>query len=176
MSFKKIVAIGAFAITVVATCNVSVQAGHAERRARNRLDFQRNLAWPQPFITRDRLASCSFFDLMAENGWSKQSTLTPFHFDAKSQQLTEVGKAKVRQILTQQPERFRTLFVSSGQDDRQTAQRLSAVQRAASDVLPQGSLPDVRQVAIPPRGWPAEYTNSINKKFTDTIPTPRLDN
>lgn len=172
MSFKTTIALGMLAITAIATCDV--QAGHHERRARNRLDFQRNLAWPQPFITRDRLSSCSFFDLMAENGWSQQSTLTPFHFDAKSQQLTEVGKAKVRQILTEQPDKFRTLFVSAGKDDRQTAKRVSAVQQAASDVLPQGSLPEVRQVAIPPRGWPAEYTNSINKKFTDTMPNPRL--
>jgi len=172
MSFKKIVAIGILAITAIATCNV--EAGHSERRARHRLDFQRNLAWPQPFITRDRLASCSFFDLMAENGWSQQSTLTPFHFDSKSQKLTEVGQAKVRQILTQQPEQFRTLFVSSGQDNRQTAQRLAAVQQAASQVMPEGALPDVRQVAIPPRGWPAEYTNSVNKKYTDSIPEPRL--
>lgn len=172
MSLKTFIAVGMLAITAIATCDV--QAGHHERRARNRLDFQRNLAWPQPFITPDRLSSCRFFDLMAENGWSQQSTLTPFHFDSKSQQLTEVGKAKVRQILTQQPEKFRTLFVSSGKDDRVTAQRVSAVQQAAADVLPQGSLPEVQQVATPPRGWPAEYTNSINRKFTETLPTPRL--
>ena len=172
MSFKTIIAIALLAASAVSTCDA--QSRHQARRARNRLDFQRNLAWPQPFITRDRLASCSFFDLMAENGWSQQSTLTPFHFDAKSQQLTEVGKAKVRQILTQQPEKFRTLFVSAGEDNRISAQRVAAVQQAASEVLPVGSLPDVRQVAIPPRGLPAEYSNSISKKFAETLPTPRL--
>lgn len=172
MSFRTLVVASLLAVTAIATCEV--QAGHHERRARNRLDFQRNLAWPQPFITRDRLSSCQFFDLMAENGWSQQSCLTPFHFDAKSQQLTEVGKAKVRQILTHQPEKFRTVFVSAGQNDRETAKRMAAVQQAASDVMPQGALPDVRQVAIPPRGWPAEYTNSISKKYTETIPNPRL--
>ncbi len=176
MSFNKIVAYSVFAVTVTTLCGVPVHAGHKERFERHCLDFQRNIAWPQPFIERDRIASCSIFDLMAENGWSQQSTLTPFHFDAQSQQLTEVGKEKVRQILTHQPPQFRTLFVSSGKNNRQTAQRMAAVQQAASDVLPEGRLPEVRQVAIPPRGWPAEFTNSINQKYTDTIPTPRLTN
>ncbi|HEY6563210.1 MAG TPA: hypothetical protein VIY86_01815, partial [Pirellulaceae bacterium] len=66
----------------------SAQAGWAEFKQRAALDWHRNNAWPQPFVEMDRLATCSPFVTMAENGWMQQCTLTSFHFDPNTNQLT----------------------------------------------------------------------------------------
>jgi predicted oxidoreductase len=111
---------------------------------------------------------------MAQNGWCQQSTLTDFHFDKATQQLTEAGRLKVAQVMTQHPQPFRTMFVVMANSERETAVRLDSVQQTAALVATDGVLPQIHRVAIPPRGWSADEINAIGKKRQETIPTPRL--
>jgi len=152
----------------------TVDAGWREFHRRSVLDYQRNKAWPQPWVHTDRMATCQIFDLMAQNGWCQQSTLTTHHFHPTTQQLTEAGRMKVHQILKQHPPSFRTMFVVTSADERTTATRMDSVQTVAAAMLTDGSLPEIQRVNIPPRGWPAEEINLINAKFQQTIPSPRL--
>ncbi len=154
--------------------SVGNAAGWQDCHYRSKLNWHRSNVWPQPWVQADRLATCHIFDLMAQNGWCQQSTLTAFHFDPASQQLTEAGRMKVRQILTQHPENFRTVFVVMGKDEKETVTRLDSVQQSASLMIADGTLPDIRRVAVPPRGWPADEVNAIGRRFQDTIPAPRL--
>ncbi len=156
---------------------MSMQTAHAgweEFHHRCVLDFHRNSAWPQPWINHDRIASCHIFDLMRQNGWCQQSTLTAFHFDPNTDELTEAGRMKVQQILLQHPQEFRTLFVVTGNDEKSTANRVDSVQNAAALFTIDGTLPEIRRVYIPPRGWPAEDIATINTQFQNSMPAPRL--
>ena len=152
----------------------TVNAGWHEFQQRAHLDWHRNNVWPQPWTRTDRLATCRIFDLMAQNGWCQQSTLTDFHFDKATQQLTEAGRLKVAQVMTQHPQPFRTMFVVMANSERETAVRLDSVQQTAALVATDGVLPQIHRVAIPPRGWSADEINAIGKKRQETIPTPRL--
>ena len=113
------------------------------------------------------------FDLQAQNGWSQQSTLTAFHFHPETQKLTESGANKVRAILTQHPESFRTIFVVTGLDEQQTASRIDSVQQIATHMT-NGALPQIRRVAITPRGWPADEVDTIAVRHQESMPIPRI--
>ena len=162
---------------LLATCVLSAmpaQAGWREFHYRTMLDWHRNNVWPQPWVHMDRLATCRMFDLQAQNGWAQQSTLSSFHFDHESHQLTESGRNKVRTILTQHPEAFRTIFVVMGQNEEHTVARLDSVQQVAT-TMTNGSLPQIRRVAVPPRGWPAEEIDTITTRRLESMPVPRID-
>ena len=162
MSRRQIVI--ACALVVTALSAVPADAGWREFHYRTMLDWHRNNAWPQPWVHVDRLATCRIFDLQAQNGWCQQSTLTAFHFNMETNELTEAGRNKVRQIMTQHPESFRTLFVVMGKSEEQTATRVDSVQQTAVTIS-DGALPQIRRVAIPPRGWPAEDVDAITNRY-----------
>ena len=111
---------------------------------------------------------------MAQNGWCQRSTLTDFHFHKATQQLTEAGRLKVAQVMTNHPQQFRTMFVVMANTEKETAARMDSVQQIAAQVTTDGVLPQIHRVAISPRGWSAQEINAIGKKRDETIPTPRL--
>ena len=150
------------------------QAGWREFHYRTMLDWHRNNVWPQPWLHIDRLATCRIFDIQAQNGWAQQSTLTSFHFNPDTHKLTESGRNKVRTIMMQHPEAFRTIFVVMGPSEENTVARLDSVQQIASDTS-MGALPQIRRVAVPPRGWPAEEIDNITTRRLESAPVPRIE-
>ena len=173
MTRKYLLSLCGMALAVSAVCPTA-HAGWREFHYRSMLDFHRNNVWPQPFVQQDRLATCQMFELMRQNGWCQRSTLTEFYFHPTTNQLTEAGRMKVQEILVQHPQPFRTLFVVTGKDERTTAARIDSVQQLANLVVSDGSLPAIRRVHIPPRGWPAEDINAISVQYRNTIPPPRI--
>ena len=160
---------------LVAFCCVSQsRAGWHEFCQRVQLDWHRNNAWPQPFIAHDRIAACSPFVTQAENGWYAASTLSDLNFDFETQMLTEAGELKVRQIVTQHPENYRTVFVVKGHTQRDTEKRTDSVQQTVARIIPDGTLPEVRRVHISPRPWAAEEINAVERAYRSSRPAPRL--
>jgi hypothetical protein len=137
------------------------------------LDWRRANAWPQPFVEADRLATCAPFVQMAENGWAQQSTLTSFHFDPVTNQLTEAGRLKIQSILYQHPAPFRTVYVVQAVQDEQTQTRLEAAKETVTHFVGTDA-PDVRLTTIEPRGMPAEEVQAISARLRETLPDPRL--
>ncbi len=164
----------AVALVQVAGATAVVWGGWHEFCDRSALAFYRNNAWPQTFIARDRLAVCAPFIIMAENGWIHQSTLTGFHFDPATQQLTEAGRLKIQSILTQHPDPFRTVYLVPGANSEETQARMNAVKETVQWVVGPGLPADVRLATSEPRGVPAEEIESISGKYRATVPDPRL--
>lgn len=152
----------------------SAQAGWHEFWDRVHLDFHRNNSWPQPFSSVDRRATCAPFNAMVASGWRRQNTLGLHYFDRETQALNEAGKRRLHWIMSNSPEQHRTVYVAESHVQDQSERRIDSVQTALAQQLPGQSLPAVIPVQLEPRGWPAEYIDTITRKSTQTIPEPRL--
>jgi len=152
------------------------QAGDAWRQfwSNTKRDWHRNNCWPDPFVYPDRASVISPLSLQISNGWRMQNLVGEYYFDSRSQQLTVAGRDRVRWILTQAPAQFRTVFVQRGNTTEQTATRVDSIQKFAVEVIPRGELPAVVDTHLLPRGWPAEYINTVYSTFEKSTPSPRL--
>ncbi len=166
--------------TIVLTCLLSFfcaaesQAGWHEFMNRVRLDWHRNNAWPQPFVNQDRMATCSAFVTQAQNGWYAASTLTGMYFHPETQKLTEAGELKVREIVTQHPEPYRTVFVVKGLSETASLTRKDSIQQFVSDIIPDGAMPSVNLVNTTLRQMSAEEVDAITRAHRSARPAPQL--
>lgn len=162
------------ALLVLACTGTLAHADWHQFKARCKLDWQRNQAWPQPFIAQDRLATCSPFMAMTANGWRDQCTLSNFHFDPASQQLTEVGRLRVEQIMREHPEAYRDVYVVRASTQDNTDVRLESVQQFVNNLAGGESPAAVRLTTVEPRGFSADDVQVINTKLRASMPDPRL--
>jgi hypothetical protein len=156
------------------TIDRSANAGWYEFWHRVHLDFHRNNAWPEPFVSIDERAQAAPFEKMAEKGWLRQNTIGHHHFDRATQQLTEAGELKLRWILTKAPADRRVVAVVRGYSDEATTVRLDSVQQTATRMVPRGPLPEVRLTDIEPRGWSADEIDAIGIRAKEAMPDPVL--
>jgi hypothetical protein len=162
------------ALTIGLLSLSSVQAGWHEFWDRVHLDFHRNNCWDQPFTSIDRRAASAPFGAMVDSGWTTQNTLGQFYFHPETQVLNEAGERKLHWIVTTAPESHRTVYVAGTHQPGVLEQRVDAVQQALVKMFPEQSLPAVLPAKSEPRGWPAEYIDTIDRKVNASIPNPRL--
>lgn len=136
-------------------------------------DAQRNNAWPRPFIQADREAVWAPFAVMVNKGWERQNTLDAHHFN-EDNELNEAGRRKVHQIVTTAPEQYRTIYIERDPDADITSARVTAAQDIAARYATNREVPQVMETTIPFRGWPGEYADTIDTKFRDSQPDPRI--
>jgi hypothetical protein len=137
-------------------------------------DWHRNNCWPDPFVYPDRASTVAPLALQVSNGWRMQNLVGEYYFDNRSHQLTAAGRDRVRWIVTQAPAQFRTVFVQRGNTPDQTAMRVDSIQKFAAEMFPTGELPAVVDTNLQPRGWPADYINTVYSTFEKSTPSPRL--
>ena len=159
----------------------SADAGWRERwqtfTDRMHLDWHRNNCWPQPFREIDRRTVCTVLATQIGTGWKRQNTLSDVYFDMDSQLLNEAGRRKIWSILASTPEPYRAIYVVQATSKEAQDRRMTSVQQAATEtnaVLESGSMPQVVSVKIPPRSWPADYIDAIERKAQAAIPIPVL--
>ena len=164
-----------FATAVVLTLSGSAaaMAGWSEFWHQSKTDYQRRKDWPYPFTCADRMAQRQPFEIMANNGWRRETTLGDVMFTAEGE-LTTAGQHKVRWIVTQAPVARRTVWVLRGQDATATAQRVDQVQRYIERILPEGALPEVLVSDQPPPGMSGDYLDAIDRSMRTTVAPPRL--
>jgi hypothetical protein len=156
---------------------VASSAGHADWNEfweRVGVDFHRNNCYPEPFVHADREAVRAPFIAMINNGWRRQNTLGDQHFDGETQKLNGAGLLRLREILTENPEQFRTVFVQRTAYQETTGVRIQSVQATAGQLAPQFGSLVVYQTGTPPVLSPADYTDDIMRKVQSSIPAPRL--
>jgi hypothetical protein len=139
-----------------------------------RRDFRRNNCWPQPFNIPDRIAVRSPFEVMIDNGWQVQNTLSDEHFDPETGELIGAGELKVRSILIESPKGRRRVFVLRGKDPEDTVRRERSVQQYAARILHPGERPEIGEASFRPRGTPAERIFDIDSRYSASAPDPRL--
>jgi hypothetical protein len=136
------------------------------------VDFHRNNAWPEPFLSADRAAVREPFCIMADNGWKMQNTVGTFLFD-DNQQLNRAGELQVKWIVTQAPHHRRAVFVLKGETPEQTEARVASVNAAVAKFAG-GAIPPVMVTDTEPSGWSGSYVDAMAQSFQRTIPAPRL--
>ncbi|NLS94943.1 MAG: hypothetical protein GXX96_22535 [Planctomycetaceae bacterium] len=137
-------------------------------------DFKRNNCWPEPFLGPDRLAVRAPFNVMVQNGWQLQNTVSDHYFDETTGKLTAAGENKVYWILTQAPKQHRTIYVQMSRNPEVTVQRLQTVQAVAQNYALPGTVAQVEATVTEPPGWTAERVGLVNQAFEASAPPPRL--
>jgi len=137
-------------------------------------DFRRNNCWPEPFYHTDRAAKRAPMAIMVNNGWQRQNTLSDYHFDSETNELTHSGAVKLHWIITQTPLNRRTVYVLDGLTQDTTATRVDSVQQAVAKILPDGPMPPVMRTSVIPRTTPSETVDAINRKAIASQPDPVL--
>lgn len=137
-------------------------------------DFKRNNCWPAPFDTPDRAAIRAPFNVMVQNGWQLQNTISDHHFDESTGELTVAGQNKVYWILTQAPKHHRVVYVQQSRKPEVTAQRMQLVHTFAQAYATPGTLARVEPTINEPVGWTAERVGFVSQAFETSAPAPRL--
>lgn len=157
------------------TFNTAAQAGWGEFWYRNKVDFHRNNAWPEPFQSADRSLTREYWNIQVNNGWRLQNTVGNWFYEEGSNELTRAGELKVKQIVTQNPVHRRTVFVLMSDTQAITAKRVDAIQRAVSKYVPEGPLPQILLTDTDVEGGAGDYFDQISNAYRQSIPAPRLD-
>lgn len=137
-------------------------------------DFRRSNAWPDPFVTADRVSVRVPFDSMVANGWRLQNTLGDQYFEEDSPNLTEAGRLKIGRIINETPCAYRAIFVLRDEDPQLTADRVAVVQQTTARILGERPPVPIFETYEKPRGAPANYIDAVNEKYQATIPDPRV--
>jgi hypothetical protein len=138
------------------------------------VDFHRNNAWPEPFLSADREVTREYFRIQVNNGWRMQNTIGRWFFDDETNQLNEAGEIKLRQVATQHPVHRRTVFVLMGTTPDVTAKRVESVQQSLAKMLPEGPVPQVLLTDVDLEGGAGAYYDKVNTAYNSSIPSPRL--
>ena len=95
-------------------------------------------AWPDPHVAYDREAVGAYFAVVVNKGWCQQNTLGDLHFLENGAELNELGRIKIRSIVTESPLFRRSLYVYRAETPEKTAAHMAAVERLASQIAPDG--------------------------------------
>jgi len=136
-------------------------------------DVKRRQCWPEPYTSQDRAAAGAPFCTMVSNGWRRQNMLGKFHFKPDTGELNEVGRKKVRWILTVCPERHRLVYVHTAENKEETQARRKAVENLVGQIA-QDNPPPVLITSISEEGWSAEQADRIGREYLKSTPKPRL--
>jgi hypothetical protein len=137
-------------------------------------DWRENNLWPNELPESDRQQVHSTMEMIIHNGWRRQNLLSDFHFDPGTGQLNASGQEKLRWILWEVPEKHRLVYVARAVHPSETAARMASVQKAASQLVGDRPLPPILESELSPIGWPASQVDTIQRKYQETTPPPRL--
>ena len=133
----------------------------------------RNNAWPDPFIPDDRAAARAPFEVMTQNGWRYNNTLSDHHFDLAGR-LNESGDRMVQTISQQYPTGRRMIYVLRSTDPAISQARLDSVYAAANRYVLPGDVAQVGETHLRPEGWPASFVVTIERGYQESTPQPRI--
>ncbi|RMF87750.1 MAG: hypothetical protein D6741_20150 [Planctomycetota bacterium] len=137
-------------------------------------DTARNNLWPDSFLPADRASVRAPFVLMVRNGWERQNLIADQHFESGTNELNGAGKLRIEWILTQATKPHRVIYLRRCMSPEDTAERLENIRKWAANYLPEGTEPNIMISTLAPVGWPAERVNAVDRKFTSSMPDPRL--
>ena len=169
---RRMLILGGFAAAVLTV--TSAHADWHEFWHRVGVDFHRNNAWPEPFVSADRQVTREYFRIQVNNGWRLQNTVGKWFYDEETNALNQAGEIKLRQIVTQSPVHRRTVFVLMGTSPDITAKRVESVQQTLAKILPDGPVPQVLLTDVDLEGGSGEYYDRVNSAYNSSIPAPRL--
>ncbi len=136
-------------------------------------DRMRNSAWPQPFRSADAAAVVAPFEVMKANGWQEFNTLAHCFFD-ESNQLTDAGHLKLREVLSLSAQSKAPIFVQQAESQQSTSARVESMELAISALIPEGPLPQIAITDTAPATSSGAYQTVVSRALIQTTPNPRL--
>ncbi len=138
------------------------------------LDYQRNSAWPQPFLKQDQITTRAMVGPMVKKGWQMQNTLSAEHFDTETGNLNPAGVAKLKMILRHSPPAYRTVYLYADYGETMSEQRQMALQNQLAQWIPGDQIPQVVRTNVKPKGVSGTYAGSISDGFQNSMPAPTI--
>lgn len=138
-----------FATMLLAGANLPARAGWSEFWAEFDLHRRRVEAWPEPFVLPDREAVREPFRTMADNGWKQQNTLNEEWFRKESNELSQAGQIKLRQMQHELPPHRRQVYVLEGATPEITSARIASVGKYLAEIAPDQPICTVLTTRIP---------------------------
>lgn len=130
-------------------------------------------AWPAPFSVEERKLVRTPFQIMADNGWKLQNTLSDHLFTPEENKLTYAGQLKLRWILTEIPPHRRQVYVMEAHKREDTATRVASVYEHLAEIAPRTACA-VFVTQIAPRGGDGSYLNAMDQAYKAALPSPSL--
>ena len=137
-------------------------------------DFARNQAWPKPFNCADRQLYFSIWDPMVERGYRANCLLTDRHFDADSNELNQVGIAKVAGIFRNSPHAQKVALVQNSGNQAVVDARLNSLRSKIDQWYGSGSFTEVAATDIFPTQFSGSRVHALNTLSFDETPVPAI--
>lgn len=143
--------------------------------SRARLDYNRNAAWPQPFVIADRAAYKGFIQPCINRGWEIQNTLSDDCFDGRTGRLNRMGAARIRDVVHAAPVSRKSVFVYSSGPKNLVEARVKEVQSYLIYEFGRSNGVSVAVTRNFPHGGRGIYAENMVPKYYDALPTPALN-
>lgn len=137
------------------------------------LDRKRNNALPQPFATRDQVIVQQSFASMYLQGATLSRILDSVHFDPKTQELNNVGKSRLREILEQK--KPLDILVASTLDPEVDKQRREKIESLLAAYSFEGNAPGVKSTFYLPHYRAGSEQSDLRQRFLLSQPQPTLE-
>ncbi len=134
--------------------------------------YRRNRVWPKPFNCADRQLYFAVWEPMFEDGFRCNCVFTDNHFDAKTNELNDAGKAKIAGIYRNAPKDHKLALVQNYGDPGVVDQRLRNLESAINTWYGSGSF---SEIALTDKFLPtfaAERVQILNQLSGQQTPPP----
>ena len=96
----------------------------------NSKTFERNRAWPMPFDCADRQAYFATWDQMLTHGYQLNCVFSGMHFHPGTNELNDVGIAKLRGIFRNNPQGQKVAYVANSGTPGDVQSRVSGLRNS----------------------------------------------
>lgn len=149
--------------------------GHCKAYEQHNLMFQRNQAWPKPFVCWDRTAYLSVWNQMYTSGLAEQCTLCEHHFDPTTGVLNRMGERKIQAVFQNHPEWQRGLLVVQSRDPQVNQTRLENVRNSVRQWYGEEVASQVAMTSIVPEPASGAKIQVINSSYNSSLPPPTIN-
>jgi len=151
--------------------------GHFARAyEQHNLIYQRNQAWPKPFICWDRAAYFNTWNQMYTSGLAGECTLSDAHFDSETGKLNPMGERKIEVIFRNLPETHRGVLIAESRDPNLNNQRLEVARNAVRQWYGEGYASQVALTGRVPEPASGARVYGVNTSYQASLPVPTINN
>lgn len=148
----------------------------ARAHEQHNLIYQRNQAWPKPFVCWDRNAYFNIWNQMYTSGLAGECTLSDAHFDPETGNLNSMGERKIEVIFRNLPEAHRGVLIAESRDPIQNNQRLEVARKAISQWYGEGYASQVALTGRVPEPASGARVYAVNTGYQASLPPPTINN
>ena len=140
------------------------------------LMYQRNQAWPKPFICWDRAAYFNTWNQMYTAGLAGECTLSDAHFDPETGNLNQMGERKIEVIFRNLPESHRGVLVAETRDPAINNHRIEVARNAVRQWYGEAYASQVALTGRVPEPGSGAKVYGVNTRYQASLPTPTINN